>query len=112
MSTATRAMPARLSVSPMPQDRLKVFPGNAKPGLTEDICKHMGVPAAKASVEKFSDGEIYLQILENVRGADVFVVQPTCTPVDTNLLELLLMMDALLRASAERITAVLPYYGY
>ncbi|MBI3693219.1 MAG: ribose-phosphate pyrophosphokinase [Acidobacteria bacterium] len=96
----------------MQQDRLKVFTGNANAALTEDICKHLGVPLAKCSVTKFSDGEVYLQILENVRGQDVFVVQPTCTPVDTNLLELLLMMDALRRASAKRITAVLPYYGY
>ncbi len=112
MSVATRTMPAALSVAPMQQDRLKVFTGNANPALTLEICKHLGVPEAKASVEKFSDGEIYLQILENVRGADVFVVQPTCTPVDSNLLELLLMMDALRRASAKRITPVLPYYGY
>ena len=66
----------------------------------------------QAMVSQFSDGEIYLQIQENVRGADVFIIQPTCTPVDRNLMELLLMMDALKRASAERITAVLPYYGY
>jgi ribose-phosphate pyrophosphokinase len=96
----------------MKHDRLKVFAGNANPELTQEICKHLGVPQAKASVKQFSDGEVYLQILENVRGADVFVVQPTCTPVDKNLLELLLMMDALSRASAKRITAVLPYYGY
>ncbi|HZS49498.1 MAG TPA: ribose-phosphate pyrophosphokinase [Bryobacterales bacterium] len=96
----------------MQHDRLKVFTGNANPKLTDEICKHLGVPRAEASVERFSDGEIYLQILENVRGADVFVVQPTCTPVDQNLLELLLMMDALKRASAKRTTAVLPYYGY
>ncbi len=96
----------------MQHDRLKVFTGNANPKLTDEICRHLGVPRAEASVERFSDGEIYLQILENVRGADVFVVQPTCTPVDQNLLELLLMMDALKRASAKRTTAVLPYYGY
>ena len=96
----------------MQQDRLKVFTGNANPDLTDEICTHLKVPEAKASVRQFSDGEVYLQILENVRGADVFVVQPTCTPVDRNLLELLLMMDALRRASAKRITAVLPYYGY
>jgi len=96
----------------MQQDRLKVFSGNANPELTEEICSHLGVPEAQASVRMFSDGEIYLQILENVRGADVFVVQPTSTPVDRHLLELLLMMDALRRASAKRITAVLPYYGY
>ena len=96
----------------MEQDRLKIFTGNANPELAEEICTHLRVPQAKASVYQFSDGETYLQILENVRGADVFVVQPTCTPVDRNLLELLLMMDALSRASAKRITAVVPYYGY
>jgi len=105
-------MPATALEQAMQQDRLKVFTGNANATLTKDICKHLGVPVAKCSVTKFSDGEVYLQILENVRGEDVFVVQPTCTPVDTNLLELLLMMDALRRASAKRITAVLPYYGY
>ncbi len=110
----TRAQKTNVTipVGVMQHDRLKVFTGNANPKLTDEICKHLGVPRAEASVERFSDGEIYLQILENVRGADVFVVQPTCTPVDQNLLELLLMMDALKRASAKRTTAVLPYYGY
>ena len=110
----TRAQKTNVTspVRVMQHDRLKVFTGNANPKLTDEICKHLGVPRAEASVERFSDGEIYLQILENVRGADVFVVQPTCTPVDQNLLELLLMMDALKRASAKRTTAVLPYYGY
>ncbi|MCC6587987.1 MAG: ribose-phosphate pyrophosphokinase [Bryobacterales bacterium] len=93
-------------------DRLKVFTGNANPALATEICSHLGRKLGEASVKHFSDGEIYLQILENVRGMDVFVVQPTCTPVDKNLLELLLMIDALKRSSAERITAVLPYYGY
>jgi ribose-phosphate pyrophosphokinase len=93
-------------------DRLKVFSGNANPQLAAEICSFLGVALGDASVRTFSDGEIYLQIQENVRGMDVFVVQPTCTPVDKNLFELLLMMDALKRASAERITAVLPYYGY
>ncbi len=96
----------------MKNDRLKVFTGNANADLATEICQHLNVPLARASVRHFSDGEIYLQILENVRGKDVFVVQPTCTPVDRNLMELLLMMDALSRASAKRITAVLPYYGY
>src|SRR5579884_3079034 len=103
---------AATPIRAMQHDRLKVFSGNANPELTQEICRHLGVPQAKALVQKFSDGEIYLQILENVRGADVFVVQPTCTPVDQNLLELLLMMDALKRASAKRTTAVLPYYVY
>jgi ribose-phosphate pyrophosphokinase len=80
--------------------------------LAAKICAALGCPLGSAEVEPFSDGEIRLQILENVRGADVFAVQPTCTPVDRHLMELLLMIDALKRASAERITAVLPYYGY
>jgi len=93
-------------------DQLKIFSGNANPALANKICAALGCAPGAATVEPFSDGEIRLQILENVRGADVFVVQPTCTPVDRHLIELLLMMDALKRASAERITAVLPYYGY
>ncbi len=93
-------------------NQMKVFTGNANPVLAGKICGALGVPLGSATVKPFSDGEIYLQIQENVRGADVFVVQPTCTPVDRHLMELLLMMDALKRASAERITAVLPYYGY
>ncbi len=91
---------------------LKVFTGNAHPALAQEICVELGCELGAATVEPFSDGEIHLQIQENVRGADVFVVQPTCTPVDRHLMEVLLMMDALKRASAERITAVLPYYGY
>ncbi len=80
--------------------------------MAREICEFLALPLSAASVKKFADGEIYLQIQENVRGADVFVVQPTCKPVDRNLMELLLMIDALRRASADRITAVLPYYGY
>ena len=91
---------------------MKIFTGNANPQLAAKICGALGCTMGAASVEPFSDGEIRLQILENVRGADVFVVQPTCTPVDRHLMEVLLMIDALKRASAERITAVLPYYGY
>lgn len=93
-------------------DRFKVFTGNANRPLAEEICACLGCPLGAAAVKQFSDSEIYVQIQENVRGADVFVVQPTCTPVERNLFELLLMMDALKRASADRITAVLPYYGY
>lgn len=96
----------------MNPDRLKIFTGSANPALAEELCGCLGIPLGKASVRQFADGEIYLQILENVRGTDVFVVQPTCTPVDRHLMELLLMIDALKRSSAERITAVLPYYGY
>lgn len=93
-------------------DRLRVFSGNSNPALAAEICRHLDHRLGEASVRHFSDGEIYLQILENVRGMDVFAVQSTCTPVERNLLEMLLMIDALKRSSAERITAVLPYYGY
>jgi ribose-phosphate pyrophosphokinase len=93
-------------------NHFKVFTGNANPALAAEICYELGCGLAAVNVKQFSDGEVHLQIQENVRGADVFVVQPTCRPVDTHLMELLLMMDALKRASAERITAVLPYYGY
>jgi ribose-phosphate pyrophosphokinase len=96
----------------MTHDRLLLFTGNANPALAAEIAGHLGLPLGKRMAQQFSDGEIYLQIQENVRGADVFVIQPTCTPVERNLMELLLMIDALKRASAERITAVLPYYGY
>ena len=96
----------------MNPDRLKIFTGNANPALASEIVQALGVELADMMVRTFADGEIYLQIKENVRGADVFIVQPTCTPVDRNLMELLLTIDALKRASAERITAVLPYYGY
>jgi len=93
-------------------ERFKIFAGTANPALAEAICKHLDVPLGQALLGRFSDGEIYFQILENVRGADVFVVQPCCYPVDNHLLELLLMIDAFKRASAWRITAVLPYYCY
>ncbi len=96
----------------MDSDRIKIFTGNANAALAGEICDSLQLPLGSASVKNFADGEIYLQIQENVRGADVFVVQPTCKPVDRNLMELLLMIDALKRASADRITAVLPYYGY
>lgn len=96
----------------MSRDRLRVFSGSANPALSQEICRQLGVPLGDLSLRSFSDGEIYLQINENVRGMDVFVVQPTSTPVDRHLMELLLIMDTLRRASAKRITAVLPYYGY
>ena len=96
----------------MNDERFKIFSGTANPALAEAICKNLGVPLGKSLLGRFSDGEIYFQILENVRGADVFVVQPCSNPVDNNLLELLLMIDAFKRASAWRITAVLPYYCY
>jgi ribose-phosphate pyrophosphokinase len=93
-------------------DRFKIFTGTANPTLAASICKHLDVEVGKAKLGRFSDGEIHFQILENVRGADVFVVQPCHYPVDNHLLELLLMIDAFKRASAWRITAVLPYYCY
>jgi ribose-phosphate pyrophosphokinase len=105
-------MSAAKPVHAMNPDRLKIFAGNANPALAQEIVQAMGLELAQVMVKQFSDGEIYLQIQENVRGADVFIIQPTCTPVDRNLMELLLMIDAMKRASAERITAVLPYYGY
>jgi ribose-phosphate pyrophosphokinase len=96
----------------MNHDRLKVFAGNANLPLADEICQELEIHRSQAMVRHFSDGEIHLQLKENVRGADVFIIQPTCTPVDRNLMELLLMIDALKRSSAQRITPVLPYYGY
>jgi len=91
---------------------LKLFTGNAHRALAEEIAACLGIPVGQVEVSRFSDGEIFVQIDENVRGADVFLVQPTCPPVNDNLMELLVMLDAFKRASAARITAVLPYYGY
>src|SRR6266542_119021 len=91
---------------------LKLFSGNANRPLAEEIAQHLDVPLGDADVSRFSDGEVFVQVNENVRGTDVFVVQPTCPPVNDNLMELLIMIDAFKRASARRITAVLPYYGY
>src|SRR4051812_42283959 len=105
-------MAASKPVQCMTQDRLRVFAGNANPELALEICRALNLEKSQAMVRQFSDGEIYLQLRENVRGMDVFVIQPTCTPVDRNIMELLLMLDALKRSSAQRITAVLPYYGY
>ena len=96
----------------MDADRLKIFTGNANRALAEEICTHLNVLLGQCEVAQFADGEVHLQIQENVRGADVFVVQPTCNPSDRHLMELLFMLDALRRASARRITAVMPYYGY
>src|SRR5512147_1922717 len=93
-------------------EKLKIFCGTANPALADEICAHLGIPRGQTNITRFSDGEHYVQILENVRGADVFVLQPTCHPVDSHLMELLLMIDALKRASARRITPVIPYYGY
>jgi len=91
---------------------MKIFSGNSNRALAEEICRYLKVPLGDAFLGRFSDGEIQFQILENVRGADVFVIQSTCPPVDSNLMELLIMLDAFRRASAQRITAVIPYFGY
>lgn len=92
--------------------KFKIFTGNANPALAREICDYVGVPLGDAKVSRFSDGEIGININESVRGQDVYVVQPTCNPVNDNLMELLIMIDGLRRASARRITAVVPYYGY
>ena len=93
-------------------DKFKIFCGTANQPLADAVCSFLGMNRGQALVTRFRDGEAYVQIQENVRGADVFVMQPTCHPVDQHLMELLLMIDALKRASARRITAVIPYYGY
>ncbi|MEW5954753.1 MAG: ribose-phosphate pyrophosphokinase [Bacillota bacterium] len=92
--------------------RLKIITGNANPQLAEEIAQYLGVSVGAAKVKRFSDGEIQVKINESVRGADIFIVQPTSQPVNEHLMELLIMVDAVRRASARRITAVLPYYGY
>ena len=92
--------------------RLKVFSGNANPDLAKEICDQTGIHLGEMSVSAFSDGEVKVIVKENVRGDDVFIVQPTSTPVNNSLMELLIIMDAMRRASAKRITAVIPYYGY
>src|SRR2546425_6924596 len=91
---------------------LKLFSGNANRPLAEEIAQYLHVSVCDAEVTRFSDGEVYVQVNENVRGADVFLIQPTCPPANDTLMELLIMVDAMKRASARRITAVLPYYGY
>ena len=91
---------------------LMVFTGNANRDLAADIARNIGVPLGRASISKFSDGEVSVELNENVRGKDVFIIQPTCAPTNDSIMELLLMADALHRASANRITAVVPYYGY
>ena len=93
-------------------EKFKIFCGTANQPLAEEVCAFLGMTRGQAFLRRFADGEAYVQIQENVRGADVFVMQPTCRPVDLHLMELLLMIDALKRASARRITAVIPYYGY
>jgi ribose-phosphate pyrophosphokinase len=93
-------------------ETLALFAGNANPALAHDVAKHLGTPLGRAYVGRFSDGEVNVELMENVRGRDVFILQPTCPPANDNLMELLVMIDACRRASAARITAVVPYMGY
>jgi ribose-phosphate pyrophosphokinase len=109
----SKAAPERKRTRNLSEDkRFKLFSGTANRPLADEIARHIGVSVGEAKLQRFADGEVYFQLLENVRGVDVFVVQPTCYPVDQHLLELLIMIDALKRASAARITVVVPYYGY
>lgn len=91
---------------------MMIFSGNAHRQLAERICEHINIPLGKAEIDKFSDGETRVEVLENVRGRDIFIIQPTCAPTNNNLMELIILADALRRASARRITAVVPYFGY
>ncbi|MFI5108911.1 MAG: ribose-phosphate diphosphokinase [Terriglobales bacterium] len=93
-------------------EKFKIFSGTANPALADEICSFLGMARAQCNINRFSDGEVYVQLLENVRGGDVFVVQPTSHPVNEHIMELLMMIDALKRASARRITTVIPYFGY
>ena len=93
-------------------NRMKLISGTANPELAQKISEYLAIPLVQTKITRFSDGEIFVEINENVRGADVFIIQPTCPPVNENLVELLIMIDAARRASARRITAVIPYYGY
>ncbi|MDS4057536.1 MAG: ribose-phosphate pyrophosphokinase-like domain-containing protein, partial [Candidatus Contendobacter sp.] len=89
-----------------------VFAGNAHPRLANEIASHLQLPLGQAVVDRFSDGEVMVELMENVRGRDVFIVQPTCYPTNDNIMELLVIADALRRSSAVRVTAVIPYFGY
>src|SRR3989338_2242769 len=93
-------------------DKIKIFAGNSNLPLAADICRHLGISLGNTEIKSFSDGEVFVEVKESVRGMEVYVIQSTCTPVNKNLMELLVMMDALKRASAHSITAVIPYYGY
>jgi ribose-phosphate pyrophosphokinase len=99
-------------VTPVSIENLAIFAGNANPDLAQQVARYLGSSIGKALVNSFSDGEVNVEILENVRGQDVYVIQPTCAPAEKNLMELLVMIDALKRSSADRVTAVLPYFGY
>jgi len=109
----TVALPQLKQSKPAIDDnRVKLFTGRANPELAHEIADYLGMELSAITVKNFNDGEIYVQIEESVRGDDVFIIQPTCNPVNENLVELLLMIDAFKRASAKKINVVLPYYGY
>jgi ribose-phosphate pyrophosphokinase len=93
-------------------ERMRIFTGNANPKLAEAVCKHLNVSLGRCTVGRFSDGEVMVELLENVRGRDIFLLQSTCAPTNDNLMEIMVMVDALKRASAARITAAIPYFGY
>src|SRR6201982_3582175 len=96
----------------MAYERMRIFTGNANPKLAEAVCRHLNISLGRCVVGRFSDGEVMIELLENVRGRDVFILQSTCAPTNDNLMEVLVMIDALKRASAARITAAIPYFGY
>src|SRR5256714_7042966 len=96
----------------MPFERMRIFTGNANPKLAEAVCRHLNVSLGRCVVGRFSDGEVMVELLENVRGRDAFILQSTCAPTNDNLMEILVMVDALKRSSAGRVTAALPYFGY
>jgi ribose-phosphate pyrophosphokinase len=104
--------PSSSSSRPMAFERMRIFTGNANPKLAEAVCRHLNISLGRAVVGRFSDGEVMVELLENVRGRDVFVLQSTCAPTNDNLMEILVMVDALKRASAARVTAAIPYFGY
>src|SRR3954470_13939079 len=93
-------------------ERMRIFTGNANPRLAEAVCRHLNISLGRAVVGRFSDGEVMVELLENVRGRDAFILQSTCAPTNDNLMEVLVMVDALKRASAARVTAAMPYFGY
>src|SRR5215472_5400062 len=105
-------MPARQHIQERDKLDLTILSGTANPELAQEVAEYLGLNVAPVKIAPFSDGEIYVQVQQSVRGVDCFVVQPTCSPVNENLMELLILLDALKRASAGRITVVMPYYGY
>jgi len=92
-------------------ERMRVFTGNANPGLADAVCRHLNISLGRCVVGRFSDGEVMIELLENVRGRDIFILQSTCAPTNDNLMEILVLTDALKRSSAARISAVIPYFG-